>query len=164
MKACHVGTYDDMGVWFVCGLENFVADVRQRELPKGLSVALVLGDRKTVPAGELKATAGAIAAIYPTVVHCFGRVSEFLHDAIDGALRKHEHEGVLTYWNVQWNPVDVIFELFRTDLPAESELARWSGRLVVLDSDLNPNEKEAVTRGLCDIDTTIKESLDNFEH
>jgi hypothetical protein len=161
MSAVKIGDYDEMGVWVVRDLADFRTAVDHGQLAKGLSVALILGERDESTADVLTGVAAAIAELCPTLVHCFGACSEAAHDMVDSALLSRGQEGVRTFWSVECEPAAIIFEFFRTDQPPERDYDRWSGRLVILDECLGSEERDSIITGLGDVDGTVELYLRN---
>jgi hypothetical protein len=160
MSIRKLGTYDDLGVWFAHGFVDLGTPEDDHNLPDGLSIAVVLGESDGTSRERLERAADTIASLSPTLVHCFGPMAETVHDAIDRELIKRAVCGTLTYWNGERQPAQVVFEMFRTDLPPEAEFDRWSGRLIVVDEQLTDQECHALTEALRDVDATIRSLLD----
>lgn len=157
MNFANVADYDDMPVFVACDLDSFFSAAERGDVRKGLSMALVLGD--STSRDVVKRFADIAVKQAPTLVHCFGSTSEFAHDSIDAAIRRYRKDGIQTYWSVDYEAADVIFEFFCTDLPAERDLQRWSGRLLILDKSLPAFTRKAILHGLRDIKTTIQAAV-----
>jgi hypothetical protein len=155
----NAGKYQDVPVTVACGFDDFLNPVDLASLPEGQSIALVLGERDSIEASILIAVADAVAMLKPALVHCFGRNSLAMHDAIDRALWKRGQEGVVTYWEDGCEPDEVIFEFFVTDFPAEFDVDRWSGRLLIIDEIVPRTTVESILLDLQDIHAAVQRCL-----
>lgn len=157
MSVSRVAEYDEMPVFVANGRPSFVEVAARGEIPEGLSIAFVLGE--DLSQDEIAEAADLAAKLAPVVVHCFGVSSEAVHDAIDAALVMHGNAGIPTCWTVEYEPAEVIFELFCTDLPSEDDFDRWSGRLFVVDRSLDQRVKDGILNGLRDVDATVQSAV-----
>jgi hypothetical protein len=146
-------SYDGLPVFFADDLTSLIAAAARGNVPRGLSIALMFGD---VSPRSIQRIANTVADLAPTVVHCFGPMSEAVHDGVDSALVSSGRIGIPTHWSTEYESSDVVFELCCTDSPAEEDFERWSGRLFFVDESMDDGMRKAVRSALQDVDGTIR--------
>jgi len=104
MSVSRVAEYDEMPVFVANGWRSFVEAAARGEVPKGLSIAFVLGEDLSQHA--IAEATDLAAKLAPVVVHCFGASSEAVHDTVDAALVMHGNAGIPTCWTVEYEPAE----------------------------------------------------------
>lgn len=162
MTIANLGLYDDLNMFVAYDLPNVLAG-GPCEFSDGLSIAWVFGQTKHPSPGEMEAVAGRIASSSPVLVHTFGPCSEDAHDLVDAALLRRPGNQAITCWTPEYTPAEIIFEFFRTDLPAERDFERWSGRLLLFDSSVMETDRGRLIDYCRDVDSIIARLLDSEE-
>lgn len=161
MSVQRIGSYDDMGVWLDCNVELPLSSLET--VPRGLGIGVILG-AESAASSITKGLAEQIASLEPSFVHCFGGQSEVLHDRVDVELVRRGLIGVPTIWTLVAAPAEVIFELFRTDMPCEADFERWTGRLILIEASVSPDYRRSLGSCLCNVDRAVQTAINQTDH